>query len=253
MERCLGLVASISPENEMFSAFAWGARGMREMFHGDRRVAVEHLGRSVDMLAGLPYAEPAAFRAVWPLLLAAVDDRRAKGASEDARRFGLDAFSLNKGLISCAAAIIVGRAGDKSAARRAVGASESHFVNSMAWNDIARWLVAESAAAMGWDDPAWWVSGVGERLAALGLAHPAERCRRLADAPRRWEGFGITAREADVLNLVVQGLSNKEIAATLSLSSRTVEKHVEALLRKLDARSRTHLAAVAEAWRRPHT
>ena len=100
MERCLGLVASISPENEMFSAFAWGARGMREMFHGDRHVAVEHLGRSVDMLAVLPYAEPAAFRAVWPLLLAAVGDRRAKGACVDARRFGLDAFGVNKGLIS---------------------------------------------------------------------------------------------------------------------------------------------------------
>ena len=123
----------------------------------------------------------------------------------------------------------------------------------MAWNDVARWLAAESAGGAGWDDPAWWVNGVPERLDALGLTHPAERCRRLAGTPRRWEGLGITVREADVLNLVVQGLSNKEIAATLSLSSRTVEKHVEALLGKLDARSQTHLAAVAEAWGRPPT
>ena len=50
-----------------------------------------------------------------------------------------------------------------------------------------------------------------------------------------------------MLALVVDGLANKEIAARLSLSPRTVEKHVEALLRKLNARSRTHLAVIAEA------
>ena len=54
---------------------------------------------------------------------------------------------------------------------------------------------------------------------------------------------GITAREADVLRLVADGLPNKEIAARLNLSPRTVEKHVESLLRKTGARSRTSLAA----------
>ena len=73
------------------------------------------------------------------------------------------------------------------------------------------------------------------------------RCRYLVGGQRRWAGLGITAREADVLDLVVQGLANKEIAARLLLSPRTVEKHVEALLRKLEARSRTHLVTVAEA------
>jgi DNA-binding NarL/FixJ family response regulator len=47
-----------------------------------------------------------------------------------------------------------------------------------------------------------------------------------------------------VLDLVVEGLANKEIAALLFISSRTVEKHVESLLRKLDARSRTQLVGL---------
>jgi DNA-binding NarL/FixJ family response regulator len=54
---------------------------------------------------------------------------------------------------------------------------------------------------------------------------------------------GITDREADVLRLVAGGLANKQIAARLHLSPRTVEKHVESLLRKTGARSRTGLVA----------
>ncbi len=48
-----------------------------------------------------------------------------------------------------------------------------------------------------------------------------------------------------MLRLVIDGLPNKEIAAALRLSPRTVEKHVENLLRKTGARSRTELAVTA--------
>ena len=48
-----------------------------------------------------------------------------------------------------------------------------------------------------------------------------------------------------MLRLVAGGLANKQIAARLQLSPRTVEKHVESLLRKTGARSRTGLAAAA--------
>jgi DNA-binding NarL/FixJ family response regulator len=44
-----------------------------------------------------------------------------------------------------------------------------------------------------------------------------------------------------VLRLVAAGISNKEIAARLYLSPRTVEKHVENLLRITAAQSRTQL------------
>jgi len=48
-----------------------------------------------------------------------------------------------------------------------------------------------------------------------------------------------------VLRLVASGISNKEIAARLHLSPRTVEKHVENLLRLTAARSRTQLVVLA--------
>jgi DNA-binding NarL/FixJ family response regulator len=63
-------------------------------------------------------------------------------------------------------------------------------------------------------------------------------------APR---GAALTEREAEVLSLVALGLTNKEIAQRLGLGRRTIETHVEHVLSKLNAASRTR--AVAEAIR----
>jgi DNA-binding CsgD family transcriptional regulator len=98
----------------------------------------------------------------------------------------------------------------------------------------------------GWGDPERWLEAGARCFAAHGIDPLAGRCRRLLDGPRpsRWTGLGITSREADVLRLVAEGLANKEIAARLHVSPRTVEKHVESLLRKTAARSRTQLVAI---------
>jgi len=57
----------------------------------------------------------------------------------------------------------------------------------------------------------------------------------------------LTERELDVLQLVVRGLSNREIAAQLVLSPRTIERHLENLYRKTDTRNRAEAAAYAVA------
>jgi predicted ATPase/DNA-binding CsgD family transcriptional regulator len=56
---------------------------------------------------------------------------------------------------------------------------------------------------------------------------------------------GVSEREAEVLALVGEHLTNAEIAARLFISVRTVESHVSSLLRKLDAPDRRALGAVA--------
>ncbi|MBL8488560.1 MAG: response regulator transcription factor [Rhodocyclaceae bacterium] len=55
----------------------------------------------------------------------------------------------------------------------------------------------------------------------------------------------ITERQAEVLRLVLQGLSNKEICRVLDLAEPTVKVHVSALLRALDVKSRTQLVLAA--------
>jgi DNA-binding NarL/FixJ family response regulator len=59
--------------------------------------------------------------------------------------------------------------------------------------------------------------------------------------------FGLTAREAEVLEQVGQGWTNSEIAARLFLSQRTVEHHVSSLLAKLGMHSRREAMRLALA------
>lgn len=55
----------------------------------------------------------------------------------------------------------------------------------------------------------------------------------------------LTERESEVLSLIAEGLSNKEIASQLKLSVRTVESHREHIMRKLDIRSTAGLTKYA--------
>jgi predicted ATPase/DNA-binding CsgD family transcriptional regulator len=64
-------------------------------------------------------------------------------------------------------------------------------------------------------------------------------------------GTAVTAREAEVLALVAQHLTNAEIADALCVSVRTVESHVAALLRKLEVPDRRVLARQAATDRGP--
>lgn len=56
---------------------------------------------------------------------------------------------------------------------------------------------------------------------------------------------GLTRRERDVLGLVAQGSTNKEIAAALFISANTVDFHVRNILAKLHLRNRTQVVAWA--------
>jgi DNA-binding NarL/FixJ family response regulator len=59
----------------------------------------------------------------------------------------------------------------------------------------------------------------------------------------------LTEREQEVLRLLAQGLTNREIGARLFLSAKTVEHHVGAVLRKLGVKTRTEAATVVARGR----
>jgi DNA-binding NarL/FixJ family response regulator len=65
-----------------------------------------------------------------------------------------------------------------------------------------------------------------------------------ARPPPRGPGSGatLTAREWGIANLATTGLRNREIAARLYLSRRTVESHLNRIFAKLEVRSRTAMA-----------
>ena len=73
---------------------------------------------------------------------------------------------------------------------------------------------------------------------------PRRRDRELARiGGRTAAGTGLTASEERVAALVAEGRTNREVAAALFLSQRTVASHLTHIYAKLEVRSRTELAA----------
>src|SRR6516225_4364355 len=95
-----------------------------------------------------------------------------------------------------------------------------------------------------------------ERLGARPLAEQisdlAHRARGTVDHARTPTGpdrFGLTGREFEVLRLVTDGQTNREIAEILFISPKTASVHVSNILAKLGTASRTEAAAKAHALR----
>jgi DNA-binding NarL/FixJ family response regulator len=86
----------------------------------------------------------------------------------------------------------------------------------------------------------------GESFLYAGVA--SALVRDFLDRMRRGERMPrgvLTAREDEVVKLIAEGHSSKEIAAALSISYRTVERHRENILTKLGMRDRTELTRYA--------
>jgi DNA-binding NarL/FixJ family response regulator len=76
---------------------------------------------------------------------------------------------------------------------------------------------------------------------------------QLFQTPRQSETPGLTPRELDMLRAAARGLGNKQIAAELGLSPRTVQTHLTSAFAKLGVTSRTEavLEAIKRGWVRP--
>jgi len=74
---------------------------------------------------------------------------------------------------------------------------------------------------------------------------PAPRAFQIDTA--RVEQLGITPRELEILGLIADGLSNREIAARLFVSENTVKTHSSRVFEKLNAKRRTQAVQLAKA------
>jgi DNA-binding NarL/FixJ family response regulator len=95
----------------------------------------------------------------------------------------------------------------------------------------------------GGDFPLGWV--VGGQLSLTGVTAVTALCGGLDPTDVVADPLGgLTRAERRVAELVARGLTNREIAELLFLSSRTVEAHLSHVFRKLDLSSRAKLAAL---------
>jgi DNA-binding CsgD family transcriptional regulator len=86
---------------------------------------------------------------------------------------------------------------------------------------------------------------LGALEAASGAAIPRQRGGGSWSGTAEAERLGLTAREAEVLDLLAEGWSNKRIGEHLHISPRTVGIHVSSILRKLGVATRGEAAALA--------
>jgi ATP/maltotriose-dependent transcriptional regulator MalT len=86
---------------------------------------------------------------------------------------------------------------------------------------------------------------VARHLGARPLADAAEALLPSRAAREPGDGFGLTARERDVLPLVAAGRSNRQIADALHISPKTASVHVSNILAKLGVATRGEAAALA--------
>jgi len=107
----------------------------------------------------------------------------------------------------------------------------------------SRVLAAQAALGLGDNDAADLDLEAAEllfdRLGAVGDAMRVLRLRSVSPVP------GLTGREIEVLSCVAGGQSNREVAATLFISEKTVARHLSNIFTKLGVSSRTEAAAFA--------
>jgi DNA-binding CsgD family transcriptional regulator/tetratricopeptide (TPR) repeat protein len=238
-----------APGNTDIEGFVVGGALFAALVRDELDHALELADRMSALLRGSQTAAPAHHRAAWPVLLALAKHPEADAAIEEMESAGVGVGAGGRAWLTLARAILTGHRDGARAAAMVVEA-DAELMYLPLWRSLGRRMAAQAANADGWAVPSGWMREAETVLRGLGYDGAADACRRLRggaeepDVPAGWARLGITAREADVLRLVVAGCSNREIAERLYLSVRTVEKHVESLLRRTSTKSRTQLAHV---------
>jgi DNA-binding CsgD family transcriptional regulator len=258
MEQLLAEADAISGGHADVVALGGVARATYWIARDDLRRAGPALEQMMERLRVTP-ALACPERGIWALFQA-LDGDQAGTAAVDA----LDAYvGPNHVMIDSyrnyARAVLFGRLGARDDANRHVELAER--VRPTPWfQHHARRLVAETAHADGWGDPITWLrdaygyfetrgddrlaSSCRSLLGSLGVALPRQR-RSDERVPPRLRAMGVSAREADVLELLADARSTRSIAETLHVSPKTVERHIANLATKLGVEGRTAVVAFA--------
>jgi len=245
---------AVAPAPDLL-VFTTSIRADIALQHGRWDEAIALFRQSDEMAAAMPGGAPVdgSCYLVWALAAAGRADearavlRQAEALPDLARWYPRPVM------------VAAGRAlldGDADGVDAAIAAAPGPMPFSVATMRIISALVLGGGARIR------WLREAVDIYEASGATAYRERARRLlrdaggpvprrrtaaAAVPAELAASGVTAREAEVLRLLGEGLSNADIAAKLFLSVRTVETHVSSLLAKLQARSRGQLTAISSA------
>lgn len=262
MEAAARRSIALSDDDPEVAAGVWSdARAIASLVEEDHPRARRELEQAMARIAGRPPVSPRPGVALWALLAAL--DGRPLDFPALAASAGL--VCQGRGYLEYARAVACGRAGRREDANAAARAGEALLAGAPWYRSLMRRLSAEAAIADGWGDPGTWLREAAAYFESTGSNRLASACRALmrrtgarvprptratATLPAGLREAGVTVREAEVLALVGDGLSNADIARRLVLSERTVEHHIGWLRRKLGLETRAQMVAYAVGGRR---
>ncbi|MFD4179110.1 helix-turn-helix transcriptional regulator [Streptomyces anulatus] len=170
------------------------------------------------------------------------------------------ALAWNRQFLELADAVLLGREGDPAGAARLMASFDVRSAPFPVARHLGLRLVADAARADGWGEPVAWLRSAEEYFYGAGVQAVSSACRaalRQAGAsvgqhrggwdriPSPLRTSGVTPREYEVFVLLPERPGNQQIARRLSISPRTVEKHMASLLSKTGRADRAALCEFA--------
>jgi DNA-binding CsgD family transcriptional regulator len=267
MEEAARLALEPDPDDPRILGDLWGrVRAASAMVRDDR----EDLRRCLETMMGYVRVAPVTTsiypnRVFWSLVRTIDDDDHGAAArAELASASHLRSWPFYITALELIEAVALGRAGRVDEATRRYTAAATDLNPGLDEGSVQYFhvLAAEAAIRDAWGDPVRLLRGAEAFFADRRYDAVVRRCRQLLAAagapvprrrqggtlvPRRLRALGVTSREVEVLELVADGLTNREVAARLYLSPKTVDRHVSSLFDRTGRRSRAELT---ELYRR---
>jgi DNA-binding CsgD family transcriptional regulator/tetratricopeptide (TPR) repeat protein len=240
---------------------AWGSRGTLALLREDRGGAIDAFERAAGLLRRTQGVTNWHFLGT-RTVLTELEGRGGEEARGELGGIGAPLGYWNEASLDQSEAIALGRVGRAREGEAAFQRATERLSRANWLRCLHARLVAEAAIAHRWGDPVGWLRQALPVLESAGHDRVVAACKALlrragAPLPRKGRGesevpldlrsLGVTSREMDVLRLVADGLSNREIGARLFLSPRTVETHVASLQRRTQSTTRADLVALASA------
>jgi DNA-binding CsgD family transcriptional regulator len=230
------------------------------LLSGDLDQARDHLDECIAVLSRNRAGAPLYVWGLWACVRSVLGDRDGE-AREAVLSSHAAVRTANRAAVVYGDAVAAGRAGDASRAVALMLEADDMLGTAHWWRRMLRLQVWRAAIDDGWGEPVVGLRGdlavfesAGDELLARisrDLLRQAgvsvRRSRSGTTIAPHLRAVGVTAREAEVLDLVAQGLTNARVASRLFLSTRTVDHHVARLLAKTGSANRAELSRVARS------
>lgn len=235
-------------DGNQFGRDAQPGLALLRLAQGNVDAAIAGIRRAVDE-ARASVARPPLLAAAVEISLAADDVTAARSAADELAQIADDlGASLLQAMSLHAHGAVLLAEGDAvealAAARRSWSLWQALDVPYEAAR--ARVVVGLACRSIGDEDAARMeLEAAGQAFATLSAAPDLARIGALSGRPAVKAAHGLSPRELEVLRLVATGRTNRAIAADLTLSEKTVARHVSNIFTKLSLRSRAAATAYA--------